>query len=369
MSGVELTAEQRAALEREAAGVANGASPAAGSSWVPLAADALQELVAGGQLGEPPVMLARTDGVRLLYAGRAHAFSGEPEACKGWLALAATAELLEHEPVLYIDLEDTAATQVSRLLALGVPGDAIRDRFLYVRPDEPLEERGWEALASALAARPALAIVDGVTEALALQGLDLRDNGDVARWLALLPRRLLAAGPAVLLLDHVVKDREQRGRYALGAQHKLAGIDVAYTLEVIEPFGRGREGLVKVVVAKDRPGFVRQHAERGDRIADLRLSATADDGAVAIELVPPVAGRSTFRPTVLMECACRAVEESPGLTVRAIRGAVGGKHDALTLALELLVGEGFLRVEKGPRNAQQHYPARPFRTADEAADE
>ena len=100
---------------------------------------------------------------------------------------------------------------------------------------------------------PYFAVIDGVTEALTIFGLDLNDNADSARWYQQLPRPIVRRGAAVLLIDHVTKDREGRGRFAIGAQHKLAGVDVAYGVEVVEPFGGGRDGLVKVTVAKDRP--------------------------------------------------------------------------------------------------------------------
>lgn len=357
-----LTDEQRAELERIAAG--NGQPPAPATTWARID---LAALVAGGELGEPPAMLARDDGVRLLYRGKLHALSGEPEAGKGWLALHAIAERLNAgERALYLDFEDAPATIVHRLLALRVPADAVLDRLDYRRPDEPLGQHGPAELHAAIAARPTLAVIDGVNEALAIHGLDLRDNTDVAKWLTLLPRPLAAAGAAVVLIDHVVKDREARGRYAIGAQHKLAGVDVAYALDVVEPFGRGRDGLARLTVHKDRPGYLRQHSA-GKRVADVALSSS-DDGTVRIELHAPdgagTAAPPTFRPTVLMERVSRALEEHPGLSKRAIREAVTGRNDTKDLALEVLVADGYVRTERDGQ-ALRHHSARPYRQADD----
>lgn len=211
---------------------------------------------------------------------------------------------------------------------------------------------------------PTLAVVDGMTEALALNGLDLRDNTDVARFLTLLPRRLARSGAAVLLVDHVVKDREARGRFAIGAQHKLAGIDVSYTLTSVDPFGRGRSGLSTLTVGKDRPGRVREHQALGSHIAELRLSSDAESGSVVVELAPPAGeGGGEFRPTRLMERVSRAVEEEPGLNKRAIRG-LQGKNETLDLALSLLMADGFVRLELAGR-AQAHFSVRPFRESDD----
>lgn len=332
------------------------------TSWAPVDLD---ELVNGQDTDEPPRLLERSDGIALLYPGKLHTLSGEPEAGKGWLALYATAERLRRdEHVLYIDFEDTPATLVSRLLALGVHGPVIAAGLIYLRPEEPLDGYATTALDAALARQPTLAIVDGVTEALAVQGLDLRDNGDVARWLTLVPRRITRAGIPTVLLDHVVKDKENRGRYAIGAQHKLAGVDVAYTLEVVEPFGRGRAGTSRLVVKKDRPGHVRQHGDQAQRVAELKLTGH-DDGTVTATLDPPATGAGgTFRPTFLMEKISRALEGAPGLSKRAIRDTVNGKNDAKDLALELLIAEDHIRAERDGQ-AIRHYVLEPYREPDD----
>jgi hypothetical protein len=215
-------------------------------------------------------MLLRSDGRALFYPGKVHALQGEPESGKTWVALHLAAERLGRgETVLYIDFEDTAASVVGRLQALGVDPDAIRARFRYLRPEEPLSEQGKRDL-DAAADGASLAVIDGITEAMTLHGWDLRDNTDIAKWLALLPRRLARNGTAVAEIDHVVKDKDGRGRWALGGQHKLAGVDCAYGVHVIAPLGRGREGRLKITVEKDRAGHVRGFATEG-RVADVTL--------------------------------------------------------------------------------------------------
>lgn len=317
------------------------------------------EAILNGEHGEPmPSILARTDGRCLIYRERAHTLHAEPEALKTWLALGACAEqLAAGETVLYIDCEDSATSIVQRLRALGTDGDAMRRRFIYIRPDEPLAAEALTDFESALESTPSLAVIDGVTEAFSRQGLNPLDNGDVASWLDLLPRRLIAAGAAVLLLDHVVKDREQRGRYAIGAQHKLAGVDVAYSMRVLEPFAHGHDGLVAIKVEKDRPGRVREFAD-GGQVALLR-ARSEDGGAVTISLEPPETGNAAFRPTVLMERVSLAVEADPGLSKRAIREAVRGKATAVDLALELLAAEGYVDAQRDGHTIR-HYPVRRF---------
>jgi hypothetical protein len=326
-----------------------------GTSWAPVPLEAVLD---GSQPDPPPALLTRSDGRALLYPGRVHALFGEPEACKGWLALGACQEALEAgERVTYVDFEDTASSVVGRLVALGVDAYLIRERFAYVRPDEPLGDVARIDLEGAVYGS-ALVVLDGVTEALTLHGLDLASNTDVATWLGLLPRPLANAGAAVLMIDHVVKDREQRGRYAIGAQHKLAGVDCAYSLKVIEPFGRGREGRVKVTVTKDRPGHVRAFADEG-RVAEVVLSS-ADGGSVTVRLEAPEGG--AFRPTTLMERVSRVVEDEPGVGTNAIRRTVKGRAKFVQDALAVLIDEGYVdRRGDVDGKAARHYSVRPFR--------
>jgi hypothetical protein len=358
-----LSELERAAAARGRGSAAGEAEPAAAvaSSWAPVDLRALLE----GDTAQPaPTVGERSDGHCLFYERGRHAVVAEPESCKGWLAHAAAAQCVRGgRRVLYVDFEGDAETAVERQAALGSEPDALVDALAYVRPTDPLAPGDVEALA---ALRPALAVLDGVTEGMVLHGLDPLSNVDAARWGELLARPLAAAGAAVAELDHPVKDREQRGRWALGAQHKLASLDAAYRLDVVEPFGRGREGLVRVTVTKDRPGHVRRHAAEGGRVAEMRL-ASLPGGRVEVRLEPPAAGEGgAFRPTRLMERVSRAVEDEPGLSKSAVRAAVPGNSEAKDLALETLVAEGWLERRREGQ-AHRHHSVRPYREADDPA--
>jgi hypothetical protein len=298
----EEDAAFRAAADVGADPSMNGDSAhAPASSWRPMD---LAAIVAGIQAGEivgpVPAIMARTDGACLLYPGEVHSLAGEPESGKGWMTLsAAKAVICSGASVLYLDFEDTPASIVGRLLALGARPEAILERFVYVRPTDPFDADQFRAL---LSVRPyALAVIDGVSEAYALLGLDPYSNPDAAAFLAALARPLAAAGAAVLLIDHVVKSKEARGRYALGAQHKLAGIAAAYSTDVIKSPSRTDAGLIKLKVEKDRHGHVRAHAG----VIALAHIIPSDDGArVAVTLEPPsaIGGQTdSFRPTALGE--------------------------------------------------------------------
>jgi hypothetical protein len=243
------------------------------TSWAPVDAAAI---LAGELVEEPPRWLKRTDGQKLLYAGKMHSFSGEPESGKTWAALLAAAEAIEEgRDVLYVDFEDSPFTVLSRMRDLGVADDLITTRFHYVRPTEPLTEAAWLDLEPILARGPALVVLDGVSEAMVLHGLELERNSDVAAFIALLPRRLAATGAATVWIDHVVKDRDARRRYSIGAQHKLAGLDgAAYVFEPLSPFGGDVDGASTVSVMKDRAGFVRSYSLNRKTVGPFRLLAS-----------------------------------------------------------------------------------------------
>lgn len=326
---------------REDQAVLRVLEPREPTSWAPV--DLADALDGGDDL--LPTVLRRGDGRALLYAGKVHTVSGESESLKSWLLLVACAEeVAGGRHVLWIDFEDSARSVASRMLALGTPRSDLLSRFHYVRPADPLSHLGVQDLSTALAHDPTLVVLDGVTEAMGLHGWNPLDNGDVAKFYALLPRKLASTGPAVALIDHVNKTRDNSNRFALGAQHKLAAVDgAAFIVDLVTPFGHGKKGLAKITVAKDRPGRVREHAQ-GNRIADLHLRSEAD-GSVFADLHSPDSSKATtgaFRPTVLMERVSSALELSPdGATGTSLEKQVTGKATGIRLAIAALVEDGY----------------------------
>ena len=340
------------------------------TTWAPVD---LGPVLAGEHLDPPPTMLMRADGVFLLYDGAVHTIAGESESGKTWLTLIAALQLMAAgEHVTFLDFEDRADRVIGRLLALGATPTQIRDHFAYVRPDRPLDDTGRAQLAPAITGRR-LVIVDGVTEAMTIHGYARNSNADSALFQALIPRWIADHGPAVVLIDHVVKDKEKQDRFALGAQHKLAGIDgVAYIVKMLQPFARGKRGLAKVEIAKDRPGHVREHAH-GKTIAEFTLDATGPEHILLATLTAPgtETGRTgdTFEPTHLMEKISRYVQANPGMSKKAIEGAMNGKATTIRLALELLVTRQYIGIKTGPRGAVQHFHNKPYYQADDTTPE
>ena len=329
---------------------------AVGSSWQPVN---LSPIFLGAGDHDRPDILTREDGESLLYSGKTNSIYGETESGKTWLVLKAVAqELLAGKVVGYIDYEDSARGAVGRLRTLGVPDEVIGARFIYIQPSEAVATASAE-IEALLARNPSLVAIDGVTEGMTVEGLSLNDNADVARFHERLPRRIARRGTAVTLVDHVVKSRDDRGRYPIGAQSKLSGVDgAAYSVKLKTPFGRGRTGRAQLYLTKDRPGWV---PSEGKKRLVAEIEAVSQGDRMDIALKSPVSS-GELRPTVLMERISRALEaDSEGRSEYWVRQNVHGSTDGKRLALEVLVREGFVVVEPGSRNAHLHRSVRAYR--------
>lgn len=348
------------------------------SSWTPTPLDAILD---GTHEPEVPTLLPRTDGHALLYPGRLHSFHGESESGKSLAIQAEAARLLTlGQRVLIVDFESDAPAVVGRLRALGASVEDIRRGLVYLRPDESLRSpAAREALDGVLSQTYALAVIDGVTEALGL----LTDGGgkpeeQIVAYMRALPRRIARrTGAAVVQVDHVAKNADTRGRHALGSQHKLNALDgAAYVVEVVEPLGLGLRGVLVLRVAKDRPGSVRPHAgafrktDRTQEAARIVVDAT-EPGRTVVTVEGPssrVGETSTdpeaFRPTALMERASLHLEGlSEPASAQAVATATGGRKQYAVEALDLLVVEGFVERTDGPRGSKLHASVRPYRQA------
>jgi hypothetical protein len=217
------------------------------------------------------------------------------------------------------------------------------------------------------ASRSTLVVLDGVTEAMSLHGLDLNDQTDIAAFLAMLPRRLADLGPAVVQIDHLPKMTEHGNRFAIGGQHKLAGLDgAAYIVKVIDAFGRGKKGRAIVTVAKDREGAIREQTA-GNTIAELVLDSTGG-ALLAVLEVPRGVSRTddgSFRPTILMERVSRWIEDNPGQTGRQIEQNVSGKNTGIRDALRILALEARITGTPGARGSMHYESVTPYREADD----
>ena len=239
------------------------------------------------EIGLEPILpdfLARSDGRTIGYRGQLHWVQGEPESGKSWLAILACVQAIaEGGRATYVDYETSVARFLLRLRALGIPDADVVERLTYVSPEGSVREHG-EHYAHLFAGREVVAI-DACTAAMTAEGLNPDKALDVAAWKSRLPDWAIGEGAAVLVVDHVVKSREDRGRWATGSGHKLAATDVAFSLDAIrhEPFGVGLRGRAWVHVQKDRDGGIRSLEDEHGAVADLVLDATGTPATLALE--------------------------------------------------------------------------------------
>ncbi len=351
-------------------------------SWQPID---LGPYLDGTYVPPAPDLLQRTDGVSLLYPGLVHDFHGESESGKSLVAQALVAlEVQAGNRCVYVDFESDAGQVTGRMLALGCTPDQIRTSFVYVRPDASpyslLEAEAWVQLLSVPAR---LFVLDGVTDALGQFGAASKENDDIAAWHRLVPRTIaVRTGAAVLLVDHVVKATEGRGRFAIGGQTKMAAIDGAsYLVEVVDVIGKGLAGAVSLRIGKDRPGSIRplcgiyRAADRTQEAARVTVDSTAGDGLIRVTVDPPtthVGDRAgddgkPFRPTGIMEKLSRLLEtRGDALTYRQLHQAYKddggtGRERTMADALQILVDEKYVSEDRGPRNARMLRSAQVYR--------
>jgi hypothetical protein len=340
------------------------------TSWYPRD---LGPVLAGEESGDPkPVFLLRDDGAALIYRAKINALIGESESGKTWIALLAVVQVIASGgQVLYLDFEDSAAGITGRLLALSLTRAQLAAQFRYIAPDEPLGSLAATELSAALGGPvPDLIVLDGVNAAMTMLGLKLTDNKDVTEFSQRILRPLKRTGAAVLTVDHVTKDREGRGNYAIGAQAKRADIDgAAFLIDASKPFGRGLTGKLRITVSKDRPGHVRAIAANA-RYAGTAVLVSHEDGSISAAIETPdtktAEEKEPFRPTELMERVSRYLESHPeGATGNRVKENVTGKKEWVGYALNRLADEGYITREPAPRNGQIHKSAKPYRKISE----
>lgn len=273
-------------------------------SWAPVDVTAVLN---GEHRQVVPELGRRSDGIRILYPGKEHAIASEPECGKTWWVMLQVKSVLEEGGcVVYIDFEDDEGTIVGRLMSLGIDHGLLKpDRFRYVRPDVRPPAGVVARLCTFGDDFAQLVILDGMTEGLGLMNLSALEQEAIVEWRKTFVKPAMRLGAATLTTDHVVKAADNRGRYAIGAQHKLAGLNgVMFTMTAYKPFGQGLDGISTVWITKDRNGGLRRQGKQAEGITEI--------GALHGECS---SGRNewSFRPPFERATAAGVVERYPGL--------------------------------------------------------
>lgn len=306
---------------------------------------------------EPPTIAG------LLYPGKRTLLSGETESLKTWFALIlAKAEMEIGCPVAWADVDAMGPGAIlSRLRTLGVPDETIHALFVYYEPAQRLVDDALEEVCAEIAERGIrLFVVDAFNPILNLHGLDPGSTPDIETFWREIADPITRAGAAPVLLDHVVKNADARGKYAYGAERKASGAIVHVGFRSTGPaLTRGGTGRVELRTHKDRPGYLSRPV-----IGNLVL--VSDGELITYSLEPDHShDGDTFRPTVLMERISRRLEgEFEPVSKAWIEENVKGKAEYKRDALRLLAEEGYVEVA---RAAVGHAvrSIRPYREADE----
>lgn len=327
----------------EARQAAAGARPA-------LVVEDLGAVIRGDEPEITPSLLYRADGQALLYPGLLHWVMGEPGCGKTWLALVAClAGAQSGVTSLYLDYEGSRRIVGGRLARLRATEEDV-ERIAYARPSGGSQTTGPGAVRVVRDLGAGLVIIDGAAKAMAREGLDEDRAAEVLGWLERMVWPLCAAGAAVVVLDHVPKDKDARGRWARGSGAKLGEVDgAAYNVEVRETWSRAKAGKAAVKVAKDREGVI---GAVGDVAAMLRFVPDAGDLRAWLD-VPDgttVANTATAAvEAVLNELG--GMEVSQARLEELVREKGSWRSTAVRSAAESLATAGRIRMRLGARNA------------------
>lgn len=314
----------------------------------------------------------REDGVHLFYAAKVNALVGPPESAKSWVAqYVASQELLKGNHVAYLDFEDSKKAVVGRMTYLGAEVGRIKEGFLYASPKGALApESKAELFGNLDRYRPSLIVVDGLGAVMALHNHEMKDNTEFIKFFQLLLEPLTSTGAAVVIIDHVSKDADESGSYAIGAQAKLqmiTGVQIKVT--AVQKFGRGKEGKLRLSINKDRPGGVRMNSDFRE------FKSKASGKKFELDYWATVYVDAREQPNVRMVMRFDTQEESdaptnegerhsirdlmveflekngPKQSTNKVCQGVTGRESLIKEELELLKLNGFVAMEKGPRNA------------------
>jgi hypothetical protein len=322
-----------------------------------------------GRRRAEPAYMRRNDGVALLYPGKDSYLYAETESGKSWLAALIVRQCLDDGvPVMVVDFEEGDEIEYgTRLLDLGTTEAKLSDpsRFRYVMVDGRCT---GDLLAEASDMSAAVVVIEGMSVAYDVYGWQVKENDSATAFRRTLVKPHLVAGRAVLTTDHVVKDRDNRGRYAIGGVMKLnAASGGAFLLVNIDGLAPGQRGASNLYVTKDRPGGVKRHGVPAGEKFDPQVkrigTLVVDDSRAEVNFLdvkicaPAKTELMASAPNSLSDEVFAALLriQSAGMvpSLRKMRAEITGYRDtAVDAEIERMLTRGQLIETIGPRSAR-----------------
>ena len=157
------------------------------------------------------------------------------------------------------------------------------------------------------------------------------------------------------------KSLEDRGRVAIGSERKVGSTNVHLGFEVVEPVRRGANGLYRVMVHKDRLGYLHR-----PKAAEFVLVSDPDTYAITasfvLETSDQAEGEHTWQPTYLMEQVSLFLEDQTEPVSRTrIAESLHGRATYIRRAIDALVRDGYATETSGRGGARLVASANPYR--------
>ncbi|WP_067875297.1 hypothetical protein [Agromyces aureus] len=286
-----------------------------GSNYTQDAYTDIGELLDRGDITPPaPSIGLRDDGIGLFYRGQSNLVFGDPESGKTLLAQCAVAdELARGNSALLIDLDHNGAgATISRLISMGVDEAVLRDagRFRYCQPEDA--EHMATVVADALDWKPAIVLLDSLGELLPMYGASSNSPDDFTRVHTTVVKALVKSGAAVIIIDHLPKNRDAQSFGATGTTAKKRAIGgTSLRVSIAEPFKPGIGGRAHVTLNKDRHGGLRASCPSDDRepLAATFKLWTQTDGDLAWNFIPPKEGEAAPKQDIVSAADIQTLSE------------------------------------------------------------
>jgi len=193
-------------------------------------------------------------------------------------------------------------------------------------------------------------VIDPLSSLASAIDLDFdKSNADYVRAFDRLLQPLTAQGVTVVIVENIGHAEDARRR-PKGASAKGDRADLTFSCSAVaNPPG--------LAIKAQKVRSVRAPFQRGDEWLFERDSQRISNRAGNTAELDPA-----FRPTAIMQRVSELVERDEGLSGNAIRSAIGGRSQFVTLALQLLVSEGYIAADKDGQT-HRHRSLKPFHDA------